>query len=141
MDTRPFPANLRVWVKNGNKPEPESDDRFSGTCTFQYDGELYDFPPGKAVLLTPEQAWWMFLWDTRADVARNGSETPRNYRDKMSTSAMGNSGMGSQITLWEQKLAALGWTRKDKAQRFDRFEFKTVNLNQTISAQEWEKIQ
>src|SRR5215469_11878637 len=81
MDTRPFPQNLRVWVKNTNVPEPNSDDHFSGTCSLQYDGELYDFPPGKGVLVSPEHAYWQWLWDTRSDVNERGQMSPpRNYR-------------------------------------------------------------
>ena len=133
IDTRPFPANIRVVVRNLNKPEPDSDDRFSGHCTFQHDGELFDFPPGKPKLLDPAIAWWMFLFDTRSDTNKRGEETPRNYRDKMSTGAQGNSGISSHTTLWDAKLAALGWANdKRKAKRFENFEFKTVNLNEVV---------
>jgi len=141
-DTRPFPANIRVLVRNDNKPEPDSDDKFSGNCTFQFDGELYDFPSGKAVALTADQAWWMYLYDTRSDLGRNKEEVPRNYRDKMSTAAIGNSGLGSQQTLWQSKLAALGWDKdKKKAERFERFTFKTIQMNQVFSAAEFDKMQ
>lgn len=141
-DTRQFPQHLRVWVKNDNAAEPDSDDRFSGHCTFQMDGELWDFPPSKGVLLTPEQAWWMFLWDCRSEInARGEDQGPRNFRDKHSTAAVGNSGIGSQITLWQQKLAALGWEKApNKAKRFDNFSFVTVNMNQVISSTDFQKI-
>ena len=142
QDNRPFPTDVRVAVKNENRPEPDSDDRFSGHCTFQYGGELYDFPPGKAMVLLPEVAFWMFLFDTRTDINRHtGVETPRNYRDKMSTGVLGNSGIGSHITLYEQKLASLGWANNQaKRHRFERFAFKAIKLNQTISAEEFSKI-
>jgi len=141
MDTRNFPNHLRVWAKNNNQPEPSSDDKFSGHCTFQMDGELFDFPPGKAVLLTPEQAWWIFLWDTRSEInSRNVDQGPRNYRDKHTTGAMGNSGIGSQITLWKQKLASLGWANKpDKEKRFEAFDFVTVQMNQTMPGPDYER--
>lgn len=140
IDTRPLPINVRVLVRNDNKPEPEARDKFSGFCTFQCDGELFDFPPGKAVALTADQAWWMFLYDTRTD--RHGNqEVPRNYRDKISTAAMGNSGLGAQQTLWQNKLAALGWTDQYKAERFDRFSFKVIQMNQVFSSAEFEKMQ
>ena len=141
QDNRPFPSDIRVAVKNENLPEKDSDDKFNGHCVFQHGGELYDFPPGKAMILLPEVAYWMFLFDTRTDINRaTGVETPRNYRDKMSTGVLGNSGIGSHITLYEQKLASLGWTRSDKRQRFERFSFKAIKLNQTISAEEFAKI-
>lgn len=140
VDARPFPQDIRVAVKNDNKPEPDSDDKFSGHCTFQHDGELYDFAPGKAVLLTPEVAYWMFLYDTRTDV-RNGIEEPRNYRDKMSTGVIGNSSMGSHTTLWDQKLAALGWEKDPrKRSRFEKFSCKAFKLNTTVSAEEFAKM-
>lgn len=141
-DNRPFPSDIRVAVKNENRPEPDSDDLFSGHCTFQFGGELYDFPPGKAQVLLPGIAYWMFLFDTRTDIDKfTGQETPRNYRDKMSTGVLGNSGIGSHLTLYEQKLASLGWAHsKEKRKRFDRFAFKVIRINQTISSDEFAKI-
>ena len=139
-DTRAFPKNLRVLVKNLNKPEPNSEDKFSGHCTFQFDGQLIDFPPGKPKLLDPDAAWWMFLFDTRNDVNKRGEEIPRNFRDKFSTAAQGNSGIGQQITLWDQKLGALGWSGKTQRHRFENFEFKVVNLNEMVDSLALDKL-
>lgn len=139
-DRRPLPQNIRVLVRNDNKPEPESRDRFSGHCQFQFDGELFDFPIGKGVALTADQAWFMFLFDTRTD--RNGNqEVPRNYRDKLSTASQGNSGLGAQQTLWQEKLASLGWTHDFQAARFEKFTFKVLQMNQVFSGAEFEKMQ
>lgn len=131
---------MRVWVKNTNQPEPSSDDHFSGSCTLQYNGELYDFPPGKGVLVSPEHAFWQWLWDCRSDVNERGEiQSPRNYRDRMTTGAIGNSGIGNQITLYEAKKASLGWLGK-KAHRFENWEFASVDLKQVISGADFDKL-
>ena len=100
-----------VLVKNINRPDPESDDHFSGYCQFQWDGELFNFPMGEAVSLTPEQAYGMFLWETRPMVNARGEELPSNFRDRTSTSSSGNAGMGTHLSLYDQKLGALGWEK------------------------------
>lgn len=143
VDTRPFPRNVRVAVRNDNKPEPNSSDKFSGHCQFQYDGELYDFPPGKPVVISPEAAYHIFLFDTRNEVDRSGRELdkPRNYRDTMSTGAIGNSGIGQQPSLYMQRLMSYGWANDtDKQRRFDKFTIKVLAFNAALDAETFNKL-
>ncbi len=137
IDNRPFPRDVQVVVRNNNKPEPQSKDKFSGHCQFQYDGELYDFPIGTPVPLSPEAAFFLFLYDTRTEIDPNtGRDTgvPRNYRDMVSTGQLGNLGIGNAPTLWVQRLMALGWANDpDKAKRFEKFDIKTMAFKRQIS--------
>ena len=148
IDTRPFPRDVVVAVRNLNKPDPADPKkpdapRFSGHCQFQFDGELYDFPVGDVRTLSPEAAYFLFLYDTRTELDENGRDTgvPRNYRDMVSTGQLGNLGIGNAPTLWTQRLMALGWANNpDHAKRFERFEFKTKNFSRKMSTEEFAAI-
>src|SRR5258708_1563252 len=137
IDIRPFPKDIRVVVQNENKAEPQSKDKFSGHCQFQFDGELYDFPPGVPVMISPEAAYFLFLYDTRSEIDPNtGRDTgvPRNYRDMVSTGQLGNLGIGNAPTLWVQRLMALGWANNsDFAKRFEKFKIKTMAFSRQVS--------
>lgn len=134
VDTRAFPKNVRVGVRNDNKDLH---------CQFQYDGELYDFPPGEPVVISPEAAYHIFLFDTRTELDAYGRDTekPRNYRDTMSTGAIGTSGLGQQTTLYMQRLLAYGWANsKDKADQFERFTIKPIQMNAVIDKEVFKKL-
>lgn len=144
VDTRPFPRNVRVAVRNDNKPEPNSDDKFSGHCQFQYGGELYDFPPGTPVIISPEAAYHIFLFDTRTELDKFGNEYDppkhRNFRDTISTGQIG-SGIGQQSPLYMQRLMSYGWANNStKAKRFERFTIKAIALNTAIDAEAFNKL-
>ena len=134
VDTRPFPRNVRVAVRNDNKDLH---------CQFQYDGELFDFPPGVPVVISPEAAYHLFLYDTRTEVDKMGQDTerPRNYRDTMSTGAIGTSGLGQQTTLYMQRLLAYGWANdKEKAKQFERFTIRPIQMNAQIDKAVFDKL-
>jgi len=142
VDTRPFPKNMRVIVRNDNKPDPNSG--WTGHIQFQYNGELYDFPPGKPQVIDAEAAYHMFLFDTRCEVDRLGkdiADRPRNYRDTFSTGSIGTSGIGQQPSLYMQRLMSYGWANdKRLSARFDNFTIAAVPMNATIDPEAFTKF-
>jgi hypothetical protein len=143
VDTRPFPKNVRVIVRNDNRPEDKTGG-WSGNIQFQFDGELYDFPPGKPVIIGAEAAYHLFLFDTRCERDQLGKDIPdrpRNYRDTFSTGAIGNSGIGQQPTLYMLRLMSYGWANsKELGRRFDNFTIEAVPMNATIDPEAFNKI-
>lgn len=134
VDTRPFPKNVRVGVRNDNKDLH---------IQIQYDGELYDFPPGDPQVISPEAAYHIFLFDTRTELDRYGNDTekPRNYRDTMSTGAIGNTGLGQQTTLYMQRLLSLGWANsQEKRQQYEHFTIKPIQMNAVIDKEAFKKL-
>lgn len=134
VDTRPFPKNVRVGVRNDNADLH---------VQIQYDGELFDFPPGEPVVISPEAAYHIFLFDTRTELDKYGQDTekPRNYRDTMSTGAIGTSGLGQQTSLYMQRLLALGWANDPaKTKQFERFTLRPITMNSVIDKQAFNKL-
>jgi hypothetical protein len=134
VDTRAFPKNVRVVVRNDNRPDESL--QFSGNITLQFDGELYHFPMGKPQIISPEAAYFFFLFDTRCEQDPRGKDIPekvRNIRDRFTTGSIGSSGIGQQPSLYTQRLMAYGWANdKRKAAWFENFTIKAVKLDNTI---------
>lgn len=142
VDTRPFPKNVRVVVRNDNKPDPSMN--FSGNIQLQFDGELYNFPVGKPVIISPEAAYFFFLFDTRCEVDARGKDIPekvRNRRDVWSTGSIGSSGIGQQPTLYMQRKMSLGWANdKRKEQWYENFTLTPIALTNTLDPEQFRQL-
>jgi hypothetical protein len=141
VDTRPFPKNVRVIVRNDNRPDESLS--FSGHIQLQYDGELLDFPPGKPIIISPEAAYHLFLFDTRSERDNTGRETgkPRNYRDTLSTGTVGQSGIGQQPSLYMQRLMSYGWANDKRKQRwFENFTMHAIEMNNVVDPEKFKAM-
>jgi hypothetical protein len=121
-----MPANPSIWstdilVAVLNKGL----DKFE----LMYAGEVYEFPPGEAVRVTPDAAWHMFSFETRP------SRLPPNSKGHRDLKGGGDEREASHHKL---RLISNGWANDKEAQAaYLAFEFKVIQNRRHMSAKEF----
>jgi hypothetical protein len=135
----PFPKGVQVVVLNKN--DDWNFERLWG-------GDLYQFPPGKAVTIDAEAAWNIFCFETRRvdkkgnhfrDYEGGGSrEEASYYKQVIVSTGLTND---DPINRRGEKVGGDQWmSREDKLERFDNFTFKVLKSKKQYTAEEFAKI-
>jgi hypothetical protein len=113
----PFPAHVQVAVLNKNDFEIE----------LMWDSKVYNFVPGKPLMVPAEVAFALFSYDTRP-----GHE---NVRDKLFGRTSTHGGH------YETRLINMGWANNPEMRKaFDNFEFTPLNQSGQMTLAEFERL-
>lgn len=117
----PWPKNFQVMVVNNN-PFP--------TPPLRFDGVDIDFPPGEAVLVGPEQAFFLFAVESRY------KEGNRITRDKTYGKVNNN-----DISFYEEAMQRYGCANTQQGREwFANFDFAIAPLDKKFGKKTFEEL-